>query len=491
MEDWRSFKARLVSKENQKQQGDVTAQPTQQGGWLYEQTTIETGCLLVHSPQPADANQVLRNYHLFQSVVLTTEHNNDVTKGFILNKPTDITLDLQCTEGDELGASFPIQYGGDSHSIHDKESTVYTCLHSLPPNEDVRACSSEIMAGLYSTSLLEAKDLIRRGHATSSDFLCIAGYTSWTTLDIMVEMRMGLWKSLSVDTESLKQGLEHPHEVWEQLLGKIGWLDPTMENENQYRPSPLIDLGVEMQQEWIQERLMLDGLQRTNREQPRKGDIGIQPGDVLRAIPNHEFLFHQQELHLCLILILQDDKDFTVGILLNHPTSKEEELTSLPIRYGGLYDQLDVDQEMPAWALHRASDNNQVGGEPIGNSFVKSSIEQVVLALEQGVAKQGDFLVVRGLCIWDKKEDTEFADFHQHYRQGRFEKVANNAIGPLWEALSLQQALCPNSVETNWEHSVQAWKLGGKGGQSISSNDRIHYLGGEVVKIWTLSSLLD
>ena len=74
----------------------------------------------------------------------------------------------------------------------------------------------------------------------------------------------------------------------------------------------------------------------------------IGPGTLVRAVssPTNDMLLYDQEFIRCLILVVEDTKDATVGIILNHPMSAAIECKEgedpMPLRYGGPID-------VPSW----------------------------------------------------------------------------------------------------------------------------------------------
>ena len=552
-DDWRLFKAQLVSREQQQQQqqqqqhvhlpptardavakrrrrrhrpddvaSSLTTTTTTMNSWLYEQTTIEKGCLLVHCPQPQDTHQVLHNHCLFRSVVLITEHNNSITKGLILNLPLQRDQDVLSPTSIH-DSYYYYYYGGNVCSVHDDDAkTVYTHIGHDPKVED--GVVDEILTGLYTTTMSREEKEENEKMVPLRDGVgrCIVGYVSWTTLDLRLEMNTGKWKSVSVDATTLDRlwvttnnnnKPDHVDPMWRSIMDRIGW--------QPHRDSSLVNLAQAMQQEWkdwMQTTTTARWIPPTRIRLPlpkTKDKVAIPAvGDLFRAVPHHGFLWKDQEFHQSLFLVLQNDNDdcgLTVGVLLHHPTPHQDEELGLPIRYGGPYDQLDIGVDMPPFALYHANNNNNhhelvvatMGeGEPVGRHFWKTSLNGVDRCVANGVAQPTDFLLVRGMCIWGKDDDDKGNGFADLCHQGRFERVAPENFGRVWKTLSQQTPLSPNGMDRSWAYSQQAWQLAkplptstdhntnDKKKKEEATEERILRLGADAVKVWMLTTLV-
>jgi hypothetical protein len=172
-------------------------------------------------------------------------------------------------------------------------------------------------------------------------------------------------------------------------------------------------------------------------------------------------LLFQQEFHGCFLLLLQFDEDMVVGLILNHPTTESEDLTGLPVRYGG-----DFGVSPPFCIYHGPLDI----GERVGR-FCKASVQQADCALRQGLVNTEDFMVVQGLSVWERQE------FDSLYFC--FEKLEDDiVISNIWHTLGHQVRLSPLAMEGNVDLARQAWTNASPGGEELSD------LGMDAVKTW-------
>ena len=212
-DDWRSFRAQLVAMEQDNtlpflrieeenplnddttlheilevQEGEYSFQDKnstrkKQNSWAFESGSIlEQGSVILHRPPP-DPNQdfgySLGRQYFHKAVILILEvddeyNHNIVTKGCILNRPTNLILD------DSNGThsfQWKVFFGGDEFGLHTQEAKFY-CLHSLHFYEALEV-SRPVIQGIYFTSIQNAKELVYMGKATPNDFWTFSGFISW------------------------------------------------------------------------------------------------------------------------------------------------------------------------------------------------------------------------------------------------------------------------------------------------------------------------
>ena len=536
--DWRSFKARLVQQEQQQQQQqdhhhyDSNKKKQQHGhkstAWLYEQTVLEKGCVLIHCPDPSDPTQVLDHHALHQAVVLVTKHTPQYTEGILLNRPT--TLDHYPEEFDDVIFS-SIRYGGDIGFLQSQHSSL-CCLHTLSSLKDM-STAVLLKEGLYGMPVSNAVQCIRAGDATIQDFVIVSGKVRWTTVDLLTEQLQQEWRIVSVDAKSLFRWCQQednnrsdgpsfpPKRPFATIVPSLSVLWNRLQQITSYEPdygtSDWIQQATRVQQEWM--RICVNQHYKQQRQRQHKATTptspSLRPGQVLRSVPTPDFVFGgQQDLYQSLMLILQDDDDFTVSVLLHHPTTEIEmgvlslkpgntypDYWSLPVRHGGWYNQQDVDVPMPPFAIHRyhpnlvnqqddstagattdddkgGTDKNMLLSEPIGTDdhplFYKTSLHHVDLALAKGLADPSDFLLIKGMCVWEKTNKTNNPThlpndpqnssptaLHQYVADGKLEQVPPEQMTKVvWELLGRQRALMdmdPTSLDWNMRFATRAW----------------------------------
>ena len=348
-DDLRAFRAKLIMDEKNELSPDPSTTT-----WLYEQPTIERGSLLVHHPRYDRSHYGLTNQrqYLYKSVVLIVELTPRMTVGLVLNRPTtNIALPNEFLNSH-------IMYGGDDCGIHkEHQSQKLYCLHRFEGNGDD---DDELLSGLHLTTLRQVKCMIDSGQIdTNGDFLTFCGYVTWETIDLVEEMDTGEWHCVSVDVSTLYNEVlsSQGHDVngcdmWTRFMNDIGQIG---------KGTTHTSFDDRMLQEWSRTKLVPPKISPnvSNR-------IQLETGMVLRA-SSDAFLLEQQECHKSLFLLLQHDDEFTVGVLLNHPTVEitDDDLGKLPVRYGGHFDMLDTDIEMPPFCLNTlgeaVNDSEQIG----------------------------------------------------------------------------------------------------------------------------------
>jgi len=159
-----------------------------------------------------------------RAVVLLTEHNQEGTLGFILNKPLDLTI------GDllpNIESSFNIYDGGPVQ----KNRLFY--IHSRP---ELIADSIHIVDNLYwGVDFEELPTLLAQGMLDKNDIRFFLGYSGWDYDQLKNEIEDNFWvTSTQLGTEHILS--QSPKELWKNSLVKLGkkyslWLNAP-ENPN-------------------------------------------------------------------------------------------------------------------------------------------------------------------------------------------------------------------------------------------------------------------
>ena len=428
--DWRAFRAKLVLQEQEPVDGTSLGQDSH---WVHAQSILETGSVLIHTPRPQDIYGLGRQC-LYESVILVVETNHEETTGLILNLPTNVKTDEK---------DLAVHYGGDYHAIQSQKPHFYVLQQQ---DSDL-----PILPGLSMTTMEEA---------TTEDFV-YCGHVSWPTEQLACELERGIWTCLSVDTDTLMLSERT------SLLNQAGI----------FPAASSCEFDKHMFQEWSRYHLSMDHDDDdcTVDSEPKR----IQSGDLLRSsAADHAFLFSDQELHKSLLLVIQEDDDFTVAVVLNHASTETEPLTGLPIRYGGNFRYLEDDSALPPFCLHYLG--GVVGGEAVGEYFYKACVEQASTAIEQGLASEDDFLVVQGMSVFPKDEVSLCACF---------DLVSSEIVPQVWQALSTQEPLSPLAMETNVDIARHAWNVASE--EEDSTNIHLLDLGMDATKTWLAAYLLE
>jgi len=164
---------------------------------------VSKGNILISEPYLGDEN-------FERSVILICENNEDGTVGFILNKPTTITLDSVLedvkTEQNVLYLGGPVQQ--DS-------------LHFIYRNKEYLEGSIKIGEDLFWGGDYEQLiDLINTSQVDTSDFRFFLGYSGWGEGQLDSEMQQNAWIIGKADTDDL---FDIPsNELWRNILKSMG-----------------------------------------------------------------------------------------------------------------------------------------------------------------------------------------------------------------------------------------------------------------------------
>ena len=475
--DWRDFRAKLVLQEQQ--QNTTAATPTtttQPTSWAYESgDVIEKGSLIVSHPSQDFACGGLRQQYFYKSVVLVVEHSPSFTKGLILNRPTDQTLK------DDHGEAWPLWYGGDVQGI-DSDNESFLCLHRLNSNEGTnKTChlakelSVPILQDIASTPWEIAQVLVDAGEAKQDDFWLCAGYSGWGAGQLRNEIERGNWFMVQTDVKSvwnmIGQDLSSPAgtDMWCQVMKRIGKQDMTTCMPDQKFKDEMLKIWVTQKLRKPRELSSSSSSLKESTSDPERPQplYNMRPGMLVRA--SSPILLDEQVFHQSLVLILVNNDEITSGVVLNRPSSQSVEIagTNLPLRFGGRFGV--EGKGKPEMWLHCNNKNLQDAkvGEPISEDkdnsiFWKCSREDAESAIEVGLAKPEEFVVVEGLSVWNKNPATgNFGIPSPVEIDTCFTEVDDGGIDIVWKLLLAQEPLNKKNAAENLEAANAAWMISG------------------------------
>lgn len=163
----------------------------------------EPGKLLIAEP-------FLDDPYFKRSVVLLTEHNENGTIGFILNKPIEIKLK------DAVGELPPI----DSN-IHLGGPVARETLHFLHTEGDLIDGSLEIMKGLFWGGNFETlKKLIELDKIKPEAVKFFVGYSGWEPKQLNKELELNSWIVLDGNVSDIMK--RNTANLWKDILKDMG-----------------------------------------------------------------------------------------------------------------------------------------------------------------------------------------------------------------------------------------------------------------------------
>ena len=441
--------------------------------WAYDsRDVIETGSLIVSHPSQDFTCTGLRQQYFYKCVVLVVEHSSQCTKGIIINRPTDQTM-KDCQQKEEL---WKLSFGGDVEGIGSgREESSLACLYRR--NGD----SSQVPKGMMINILKDisivpweiAQCLVEQEEATQEDFRLYCGYAKWRPGQLQSELERGDWLTVATDAESIWEiiGKESSNSAgtdkWVQIINRIGKQSLISARNQKFQ--------TDMLEQYVKLRLLRESQKQTRNTHASN----LAPGTLVRA--SAPILLDEQVFHQSLVLILQNNENMIVGLILNRPYSTSVKIagTRLPVRYGGRFG-LDAN-DMPEFYLHYNHQKLQEAkvGDPISeeqkqSNFWKCTKEDADTAVEVGLAKSEDFLVVLGLSVWDKeKNSSEDGEPSSMELDSYFSEVDEGSIGTIWKLLKVQEPLNKKNAAENLEAANTAWMLSGDAGWMLSSSKQL------------------
>ena len=156
------------------------------------------------------AEPFLNDVYFKRSIVLLTEHNEEGSIGFVLNKPVNMQIE-------EVISDFPpfnchISIGGpvNTNTIH----YLHT-LGELIPN------SVHIQGNIFWGGDFEAlKDLIRDGLVSENQIRFFLGYSGWTPHQLEDELTQNSWLVSNITPDTIMN--PNTHEIWKKVLSDLG-----------------------------------------------------------------------------------------------------------------------------------------------------------------------------------------------------------------------------------------------------------------------------
>lgn len=165
-------------------------------------------------PQPASSmlllsSPFLDDLHFKRTVILLTEHTEKGSMGFILNRPTDLTIHDAIEDFPDFNAT--LFFGGPV------QPEIMQYIHRIPDLEE----SIELKSGIYwGGNFDKLKFMIDTGQVQNQDIRFFIGYSGWGPLQLQQEIIKKSWilsKSTKkfVFTKNYKQ-------LWRQVLKSMG-----------------------------------------------------------------------------------------------------------------------------------------------------------------------------------------------------------------------------------------------------------------------------
>jgi putative transcriptional regulator len=156
------------------------------------------------------ADPFLKDPNFMRTVVFLTEHQEEGSVGFVLNRQYENTLEELIPEIE--GHKLPVYYGGpvQLNTIH--------FLHSYPNKIEG---GIEVMKGIFWGGDFDSVvEIINSGKADSSKIRFFIGYSGWGTGQLQSEMEEKTWLTVKATKDIVFHS--KAEEVWKDSLKHLG-----------------------------------------------------------------------------------------------------------------------------------------------------------------------------------------------------------------------------------------------------------------------------
>lgn len=145
-----------------------------------------------------------------RTIILLTEHSEEGSIGFVLNKPTEYKISQVVEDFPEFEST--VYYGGPVQ---------LNTLQFLYRGENLIENSIEIMPGIYWGGSFDIlKTLINAGAVSPNDFRFFIGYSGWNEGQIDEEMKINSWIVTETSIDNIFS--EEPDKLWREILKSMG-----------------------------------------------------------------------------------------------------------------------------------------------------------------------------------------------------------------------------------------------------------------------------
>ncbi len=153
------------------------------------------------------ASPYLVDHHFLRTVVYIVRHDKEGAYGFVLNRPTDITVGqlLRQIVDEEVDNRDPIYHGGPVegpvvvvHEHSEQEDTLYK-------------------PGVYLTA--DQDDVATVLKQMSSRYRVFTGYAGWKPRQLEEELKQGEWLVWDLSRDDI---FDAPEEIWRRAIRQIG-----------------------------------------------------------------------------------------------------------------------------------------------------------------------------------------------------------------------------------------------------------------------------
>lgn len=152
----------------------------------------------------------LNDTYFRRSVVLLTEHSDEGSIGFVLNKPVDLSVNDVLSDFPEIGTEVSIGGPVNTNTIH----YIHTLGDRIPE-------SVEVLDNLYWGGDFEVvKELLKAGVVNETEIRFFLGYAGWSPKQLENELSENAWLVSEMNTEQIM--CSPGDNLWKDVLEKSG-----------------------------------------------------------------------------------------------------------------------------------------------------------------------------------------------------------------------------------------------------------------------------
>ena len=152
----------------------------------------------------------LNDTYFRRSVVLLTEHTDEGSVGFVLNKPVDLAVNDVLNDFPEIDTEVSIGGPVNTNTIH--------YIHTLG---DIIPNSVKVLDNLFWGGDFEViKDMIGAGLIKRTEIRFFLGYAGWSPKQLENELSENAWLVSEMRTDHIMQG--PGNNLWKEILERSG-----------------------------------------------------------------------------------------------------------------------------------------------------------------------------------------------------------------------------------------------------------------------------
>ena len=156
------------------------------------------------------AEPFLNDSYFKRSIVFLTEHNEEGTVGFVLNKPVNLKLEEVVSELHAFHTQVSIGGPVGTNSLH--------YIHTLG---DIIPESIHIIDNIYWGGEFESiKKILNTGKINMNQIKFFLGYSGWQPDQLSDELKENSWIVSQLNTDKIMQ--TDTHGLWKETLSNLG-----------------------------------------------------------------------------------------------------------------------------------------------------------------------------------------------------------------------------------------------------------------------------